>query len=90
MLSVPLGDRYPSLDLSAQRLKEKTFDMLIRRLADLAKARPVLVLFEDAHWADPTTLQLIEAGIDRLAGLPVFRIVSFRSEFIPPWTGRPT
>ena len=89
MLSVPLGDRYPSPDLSAQRLKEKTFDMLIRRLADLAKARPVLVLFEDAHWADPTTLELIEAGIDRLAGLPVFRIVSFRSEFIPPWTGRP-
>ena len=88
MLSVPLGDRYPSLDLSAHRLKEKTFDMLIGRLADLAKVRPLLVLLEDAHWADPTTLQLIEAGIDRLAGLPVFRVVSFRSEFIPPWSGR--
>ena len=90
MLSVPLGDRYPSPDLSAQRLKEKTFDMLIRRLAGTwQSARPVIVLFEDAHWADPTTLELLEAGIDRLAGLPVFRIVSFRSEFIPPWTGRP-
>ena len=89
MLSVPLGDRHPGLDLSAQRQKEKTFDMLIRRLADLAKARPVLIMFEDAHWADPTTLQLVQAGIDRLAGLPVFRIVSFRPEFIPPWTGRP-
>ena len=89
MLSVPLGDRYPRLDLSAQRLKEKTFDMLIGRLESLARVRPVLVMFEDAHWADPTTIELVEAGIDRLAGLPVFRIISFRSEFIPPWTGRP-
>ncbi|HME20463.1 MAG TPA: adenylate/guanylate cyclase domain-containing protein [Acetobacteraceae bacterium] len=89
MLSIPLGDRYQSLDLSAQRQKEKTFDVLIRRLADLAKMRPVLVLFEDAQWADPSTLELVEAGIDRLAGLPVLRIVSFRSDFIPPWSGRP-
>jgi class 3 adenylate cyclase/tetratricopeptide (TPR) repeat protein len=89
MLSVPLGDRYPRLDLSARRLKEKTFDMLIGRLESLARVRPVCVVFEDAHWADPTTLELVEAGIDRLAGLPVFRIISFRSEFIPPWTGRP-
>ena len=43
-----------------------------------------LIMFEDAHWADPTTLQLVQAGIDRLAGLPVFRVVSFRPEFIPP------
>jgi class 3 adenylate cyclase/tetratricopeptide (TPR) repeat protein len=89
MLSIPLGDRYPSLDLSAQRRKEKTFDVLIGRLADLAKIRPVLALFEDAHWADPTTLELIGAGIDRLADLPVFRLVSFRPEFAPPWISRP-
>jgi class 3 adenylate cyclase/tetratricopeptide (TPR) repeat protein len=89
MLSVPLGNRYRSLDLSAQRQKEKTFDMLTRRLAVLAKVRPVLVIMEDAHWADPSTLQMIGAGIDHLAGLPVFRIVSFRPEFIPPWIGRP-
>ena len=88
MLSIPLGDRYQSLDLSAQRQKEKTFDVLIRRLADLAKMRPVLALFEDAQWADPSTLELVEAGIDRLAGLPVLRIVSFRPEFIPPWSAR--
>ena len=89
MLSIPLGDQYPPLDLSAQRRKEKTFDVLIQRLADLAKIRPVLALFEDAHWADPTTLELVGSGIDRLAGLPVFRIVSFRPDFVPPWIGRP-
>ncbi len=89
MLSIPLGDRDPSLDLSPQRRKEKTFDVLIQRLADLAKIRPVVALFEDAHWADPTTLELIGAGIDRLADLPVFRMVSFRPEFVPPWIGRP-
>ena len=49
MLSIPLGDRDPSLDLSPQRRKEKTFDVLIQRLADLAKIRPVVALFEDAH-----------------------------------------
>ncbi len=89
MLSIPLGDRYPTLDLSAQRRKEKTFDVLIQRLADLAKIRPVLALFEDAHWADPTTLELVGSGIDRLAGLPVFRIVSYRPDFVPPWIDRP-
>jgi len=89
MLSIPLGDRDLGLDLSAQRRKEKTFDVLIRRLGDLARIRPVLALFEDAHWADPTTLELVGAGIDRLADLPVFRIVSFRPEFVPPWIGRP-
>jgi class 3 adenylate cyclase/tetratricopeptide (TPR) repeat protein len=89
MLSIPLCGRYPSLDLSPQRQREKTFDMLTRRLADLARKRPVLAVIEDAHWADPTTLQMIEAGIDRLAGLPMLRIVSFRPEFIPPWIGRP-
>ena len=89
MLSIPLGDRYPRLDLSPQRQKEKTFDMLIGWLQRLASARPVLVLFEDAHWADPTTLELLEAGIDHMAGLPVLRIISFRPEFSPPWIGRP-
>jgi tetratricopeptide (TPR) repeat protein len=89
MLSIPLGNAYPNLDLSPQRQKEKTFDILTRRLADLARRRPVLALMEDAHWADPTTLQMVAAGIDRLAGLPVLRIVSFRPEFIPPWIGRP-
>jgi class 3 adenylate cyclase/predicted ATPase len=89
MLSVPLGNRYPSLDLSAQRLKEKTLDMLTRRLADLARVRPILIVIEDAHWADATTLQVLASSIDRLAGLPVLRIVSFRPEFIPPWIGRP-
>jgi class 3 adenylate cyclase/tetratricopeptide (TPR) repeat protein len=88
MLSVPFGNHGTSLRLSARRQKEMTFDMLIRRLTRLARARPVLVVFEDAHWADPTTLELLEAMIDRLVGLPVLCIVSFRSDFIPPWTGR--
>jgi class 3 adenylate cyclase/tetratricopeptide (TPR) repeat protein len=89
LLSVPLNSRYPRLDLSPQRQKEKTFDMLVRRIESLARVRPVLILVEDAHWADSTTLELLDAAIDGLAGLPVLRIVSFRPEFIAPWIGRP-
>jgi class 3 adenylate cyclase/tetratricopeptide (TPR) repeat protein len=89
MLSVPLGDRYPRLDLSPRRQKEKIFDMLTRRMVVLAKARPILILLEDAHWADPTTLELADSGFEHLAGLPVLRIMSARLEFVPPWIGRP-
>jgi class 3 adenylate cyclase/tetratricopeptide (TPR) repeat protein len=88
MLSVPLNGRYGKLDLGAQRQKELTFDMLIRRIESLARARPVLIVFEDAQWSDRTTNELLDATIDRLAGLPVLRVISFRPEFIPPWIGR--
>jgi class 3 adenylate cyclase/tetratricopeptide (TPR) repeat protein len=88
MLSVPLGSRYGRLDLGTQRQKERTFDMLIRRIEGLARARPVLIVFEDAQWSDRTTNELLDATVDRLAGLPVLRVVSFRPEFMPPWIGR--
>ena len=55
LLAVPLDDRYPALDLTPQRKKEKTLDALSRRLAGLAEQQPVLMIFEDLHWADPST-----------------------------------
>jgi predicted ATPase len=55
LLAVPLDDRHPALDLAAQRKKEKTFEALLRRVAGLARRQPVLIIFEDLHWADPSS-----------------------------------
>jgi predicted ATPase len=55
----------------------------------LARADPVLMIFEDAHWADPTSLEAIGRAVDRIATLRVLLILTFRPEFDPPWIGRP-
>ena len=62
---------------------------LIRRLETLARTTPVLMLFEDMHWADPTSLDLLTLTIEHLQQLPVLLIVTFRPEYQPPWTGQP-
>jgi tetratricopeptide (TPR) repeat protein len=85
LCSVPTGDRYPPQTLSPQERKAATFALLLRQLEALARDRPVLVLFEDAHWIDPTTSELIAAVIDRVRGLPVLVVVTYRPEFVPPW-----
>ena len=88
LLSVPTDERYPKLEYSPQRRKQKMFEALNRRLAGLARANPVLLLFEDAHWADPSTLELLETTMDRLTDLPALLVVSFRPDFTAPWIGR--
>ncbi len=88
MLSVPTGDRYPQVELSPQRRREQTFGALLRRLDRVTRSEPVLMLFEDAHWADPSSLELLDTLIDRLAELPILLVISFRSEFAAPWVGR--
>ena len=89
LLSLPGGDRFAPLELSPQRKKERTFAALLRQLEGLARTQPVLMIFEDLHWIDPTSrefLDLVLAGIDRL---PVLLVATFRPEFQPPWTGQP-
>jgi predicted ATPase len=73
--------------LSARR--ERTLDALIRRLEGLARRQPVVMVFEDAHWIDPTSRELLDLTVERVGSLPVLLIVMFRSEFQPPWTGQP-
>lgn len=87
LLSVPTGGRYPEPDLSPQRRKERTFAALRHRLDALTRERPVVMLFEDAHWADPSSLDLLDGLVERLAGLKVLLVISYRSEFVPPWVG---
>ena len=69
MLSVPTSDRYRQPELNPQQRKERTFTALQRRLESMARSHPVLMLFEDAQWADPSSLELLDALIDRLPGV---------------------
>ena len=88
LLSLPVSERHPMLNLSAQRKKERTLQALLRQLEGLA-CRPVVMVFEDAHWIDPTSRELLDLAVERVRSLAVLLIVTFRPEFQPPWTGQP-
>ena len=87
LLSIPTADRYPPLEMTPQRQKEQTLEALVAQMEGLSRTRPVLFMFEDAHWADPTSLELLELTISRAQSLPALIAVTFRPEFPPPWTG---
>jgi class 3 adenylate cyclase/predicted ATPase len=88
LLGVATGKRYPQPDLSPQQRKERTFALLQRRLASLAQRQPVLMLFEDAHWADHSSLELFDTLVSQITELPILLVVSFRPEFVSSWIGR--
>src|SRR5262249_10537056 len=89
LLSLPASDRHPLPNLSPQRKKEKTLEALIGQLEGLARQQPVVLVFEDAHWIDPTSRELLDLTVERVRSLPVLLIVTFRPEFQPPWSGQP-
>jgi len=89
LLSLPASERHPLPELSAQRKKERTLEALIRQLEGLARRRPVVMVFEDAHWIDPTSRELLDLAVEHVRRLPVLLIVTFRAEFQPSWTGQP-
>jgi class 3 adenylate cyclase/tetratricopeptide (TPR) repeat protein len=89
LLSLPHSGRYPALDLTPQRRRRRVLDALAGQLDALAAERPVLMIFEDAHWADPTSLEVLEDLLARIRRLPVLVLVTFRPEFTPHWAGHP-
>ena len=89
MLSLPNGGRYPTLERDPQMRRQKTLEALTAQLQALAQAKPVLMIFEDVHWIDPTSLEAVGRTVDRLRNLGVLLIVTYRPEFEPPWIGRP-
>jgi predicted ATPase len=89
LLSLPTSERDPLSDLSPQRKKERTLEALLQQLEGLSRQQPVLMVFEDAHWVDPTSRELLDLTVERVRSLPVLLIVTLRSEFQPPWTGQP-
>jgi predicted ATPase len=84
-MSIPTGDKYRLPDLTPQRRKEKTLEALLAQMARLAARQPVLMLFEDVHWIDPTSLELLALTVARAPQLPLLLVVTARPEFTPPW-----
>jgi class 3 adenylate cyclase/predicted ATPase len=89
LMSLPVPERYQLPDLSPQRKKERTLEALTRQIDGLAHLQPVKIVFEDAHWIDPTSRELLDLIVERVRSLPVLLIVTFRPDFQPSWTGQP-
>lgn len=87
LLSIPNAPRYPLPELTPQKRKENTLTALLAHMERLAARQPVLVVYEDVHWIDPTTLELLTLTIERVQHLPVLLLVTARPEFRSPWPG---
>jgi predicted ATPase len=89
LLSVPLpAERYTPLTLTPQHQKQQTLDALLAWLAAEAERQPVLVAWEDLHWADPTTLELLGLVIEQAPTVSMLHVLTSRPEFSPPWPQR--
>jgi class 3 adenylate cyclase len=89
MLSLPNDGRYPALDLIPEQRRQRTLEALNLQIEALTRSTPVLMIFEDAHWTDPTSLEAFGRAVDQIRTLRVLLIVTFRPEFVAPWIGRP-
>ena len=89
MLSLPNDGRYPRLELTPQQRRQRTLEALTAQIEARSRQKPVLMIFEDAHWIDPTSLEALGRAVDRIRTLRVLLIVTYRPEFEPPWIGRP-
>jgi class 3 adenylate cyclase/predicted ATPase len=89
MLSLPNDGRYPALNLDPQQRRKKTLEAFVTQIESLSRSDPVLMIFEDAHWTDPTSLELLGRILERIVALRVLLIITFRPEFAPPWIGLP-
>jgi predicted ATPase len=87
LLSIPTGGRYTPLALSATQLRCLTLAALLDQLEALARQKPVLMLLADAHWADATSLEVLDLTVERVRALPVLVLITFRPEYESPWTG---
>jgi class 3 adenylate cyclase len=89
MLSLPNDGRYPPLGLATQQRRQGTLEALTTQVEVLSRQNPVLMIFEDAQWADPTSLEAFGRVVDRIRPLRVLLLITFRPEFEAPWIGRP-
>jgi len=88
LLSLPTPGHHLPPNLSSLRKKERTLEALICRLENLARRQPLLMVFEDAQWIDPTSRELLDLVVKRVRDLPALLIVTFRPEFQPSWIGQ--
>jgi class 3 adenylate cyclase/predicted ATPase len=89
MLSLPNDGRYPILELTPLQRRQQTLDALIFQVVALSRLNPVLMIFEDAHWADPTSLEALGRTVERIRAVGILLIITYRPEFEPPWIGQP-
>lgn len=89
MLSLPNDGRYPAVEVEPHMRREKTLEVLGSQLEALARINPVLMIFEDAHWTDPTSLEYFARVVDLAVNRRFLVVLTFRPEFSPPWVGRP-
>ena len=88
LLSVKLGDKYSPSTLSPEQQKKLIFETMLGVLLEIASRQPLLMVFEDLHWADPTTLEFLDLLVDQIATTPIFALFTFRPNFDPPWGSR--
>src|SRR5262249_38515958 len=89
LLSIPFGERYAPLALSPMQQRRRTLAALLDQFEGLARRQPILLSFEDAQWADATSLELLDLMVERVRQLPMLALFTFRPEFEPPWGGLP-
>jgi len=89
MLSLPHDGRNPEIELTPEQRLQRILDALITQVVALAQQSPVLMIFEDVQWIDPTSLEAIGRGIDRIKSVGVLLIITHRPEFEPPWIKHP-
>jgi class 3 adenylate cyclase/predicted ATPase len=88
LLSVPIDDRYPALTLSPQQQRQLTLDTLVAWLIEESEKRAVLAVWEDLHWADPSTLEMLGVVLEQTPTVPRLNVLTFRPEFESPWPTR--
>ena len=86
MLSLEAGDRYSALNMSPQKQKEETLQALADQGAALSEQQPVLMIFEDAHWIDPTSQEMLDLMVPQIADMRVLMVVTYRPEYEAPWS----
>ena len=89
LLSLPNNGRFPPLEMAPQQRRQRTLEALINQIVSFAEQSPVLMIVEDIHWVDPTTLEALGRGVDRIKSVGVLLLMTYRPEFEPPWLGRP-
>lgn len=88
LLSIPLDDKYTPSDLSPERQKQVIFQTLLGLLLEIANRQPLLLVMEDLHWADPTTLEFLNLLVDQIPTTRIFALFTYLPDFSPPWSGR--
>jgi tetratricopeptide (TPR) repeat protein len=89
LMSAPAPeDRYPRLSMTAQQQRDTTLDAIVAWLIELAEGAPVLMAWEDLHWADPTTLETLGMLIEQAPTAAVLVVATYRPELTPPWPQR--